>query len=123
MTGAELIAAERRRQVDDEGWTPAHDDGHRVGELADAAACLAATEPIYVRRDQADQAYRFSEGVAFVTPWPYQQDQVRGSWYPWRRTETTREAVLVKAGALIAAEIDRLQRLPTPTEGSLKESP
>ena len=40
--GIRLIAAERQRQVDVEGWTPAHDDEHDEGELAIAAACYAA---------------------------------------------------------------------------------
>ena len=30
-TGAELIAAERRRQIEDEGWTPEHDVEHADG--------------------------------------------------------------------------------------------
>ncbi len=38
--GAGLIAAERQRQVSQEGWTPEHDDGHRSGELPKAAAAL-----------------------------------------------------------------------------------
>jgi hypothetical protein len=37
------IAAERRRQIEVEGWTHAHDDGHDDGSLAAAAACHAAT--------------------------------------------------------------------------------
>jgi hypothetical protein len=41
MTGAELIAAERQRQIEVEGWTPEHDAAHDGGELAIAAACYA----------------------------------------------------------------------------------
>lgn len=37
-TGIERIAAERKRQVEAEGWTPDHDDLHRSAELAQAAA-------------------------------------------------------------------------------------
>ena len=38
-----LIAAERRRQVDDvQLWTPEHDDKYTAGELALAAASYAA---------------------------------------------------------------------------------
>lgn len=35
--GARLIAAERLRQVQEEGWKPSHDDDHGAGELAGAA--------------------------------------------------------------------------------------
>lgn len=41
MNGAELIAAERQRQIEREGWTPSHDDQHIHGELAAVAACYA----------------------------------------------------------------------------------
>lgn len=41
MNGAELIAAERRRQIEQEGWTPEHDDQHSGGELATAGAVYA----------------------------------------------------------------------------------
>lgn len=39
MSGADLIAAERQRQLEAEGWTPEHDDGHTHTELSSAAAC------------------------------------------------------------------------------------
>lgn len=89
MTGMELIAAERRRQVTMEDWTPAHDDTHRNGEMARAAACYAL------------QHTRVS-GRAIRWPWAR-------SW--WKPKNPIRD--LVRAGALIAAEIDRLQRLAT----------
>lgn len=106
LTGVELIAAERQRQVDEEGWTPEHDAEHDNGALADAAACYAATETIY-RVAMDDRSDRDGEhhGIRWYEPWPRR----------WKRTvnltPTTAERVreLVKAGALIAAEIDRLQ--------------
>jgi hypothetical protein len=85
MTGVELIAAERQRQVEAEGWTTEHDDGHYYGELAQAAACYA----------------RFDVSRAATWPWAVE-------W--WKPTPGNRVRELVKAGALIAAEIDRLQR-------------
>lgn len=92
--GISMIAAERLRQVEDEGWSSEHDDGH-VGEvLARAAACYAMPEPIFVRRD-------FHGGVMFSDVWPGWRD---------KRSELDRVALLVKAGALIAAEIDRVTR-------------
>lgn len=36
------VIAERRRQVDVEGWNTEHDDGHAVGELGRAAASYLA---------------------------------------------------------------------------------
>jgi hypothetical protein len=41
MNGIEAIAAERRRQIEAEGWSAAHDDQHVNGELAGAAAAYA----------------------------------------------------------------------------------
>ncbi|MCT5529908.1 hypothetical protein LZL70_30340, partial [Pseudomonas aeruginosa] len=35
------VQAERRRQVEAEGWTPEHDDEHSHGQMARAAACYA----------------------------------------------------------------------------------
>jgi hypothetical protein len=87
-SGAELIAAERQRQIDAEGWTPEHDDTHADGELACAAACYAI-----------GRANVTIEGV-YLWPW-------ENRW--WKPAPRIRE--LVKAGALIAAEIDRVARL------------
>lgn len=118
-SGVALIAAERERQVTAEGWTLEHDERHKAGQLADAAACLAATEPIFVRREQSEQNRRYSVGTTFVTPWPHETHTGRGESFsgPWRRPETDRIRDLVKAGALIAAEIDRLQRLDPSATG------
>ena len=115
-TGIELIAAERKRQIEVEGWTPEHDDGHSSGELAMAAACYATTSLIYRRDDYANQ-------MRFLDPWPWDDVYDRryrmgsakknpGNVLPDPATYTDEETIdlLVKAGALIAAEIDRLQR-------------
>ena len=37
MTGAEMIAAERRRQIEEEGWSAEHDDEHATDTLICAA--------------------------------------------------------------------------------------
>lgn len=85
-----LIAAERQRQVEAEGWTPEHDDGHQDGEIALAAACYAIPDR--------------ELGVDFLSRlWPW-------GWDGWKPTPDDRIRELVKAGALITAEIDRLQR-------------
>lgn len=81
MTGAELIAQERQRQVEQEGWTPEHDARHVNGELAEAAAAYAT-------------------GTLSLWPWGL-------SW--WKPKD--RISNLVRAGALIAAEIDRIQAM------------
>lgn len=88
--GAGLIAQERRRQVESEGWDAGHDDAHNQGEMAKAAAAYALVSY------GSAHAYEY---------WPWHAD-----W--WRPTD--RIGTLVKAGALIAAEIDRLQRVSNP---------
>lgn len=85
MTAIDDIAAERKRQIEAEGWTAAHDDNHRDGALAEAAAC-------YIIGSQ----YNLRPGR-----WPWHKDW----WKP-----TTRRRDLIKAGALIVAEIERLDR-------------
>lgn len=84
------IRAERDRQRIDEGWTPEHDDQHTRGEMALAAGCysLNATEE------------RFADGVVPIF-WPW----AREWWKP-----KSRRRDLVRAAALIVAEIERLDR-------------
>ncbi len=86
--GAGLIAAERQRQIDAENWTPEHDDTHTIGELVDAAVC-------YLR-------HGLDAEMPVVWPWPWTEDWWKPSDDPIKN--------LVRAGALIAAEIDRLTR-------------
>lgn len=102
-TGAERIAAERARQIADEGFDGDHDDENNDnGELALAAICYAAPERIYVVDDRGP-------GISFVDPWPWDRVWDKRSE---RKKPTTKERLraLEKAGALIAAEIDRLER-------------
>lgn len=85
------VLAERRRQIEAEGWTPEHDDEHSAGEMALAASCYAEEGP---------QPYGAGWATS-PTRWPWSPDW----WKPqgYRRN-------LVKAGALILAEIERLDR-------------
>lgn len=101
MNGAELIAAERQRQIEQEGWTPAHDDDHRRSQMLRAAICYAETAKGLAYGHKLDGIREF-----VVDPkWP---------WEPhWFKPSEDRVRNLVKAGALIAAEIDRLQRAGT----------
>jgi hypothetical protein len=100
VEGTALIARERMRQVAQEGWTAEHDDGHSVGEMAVAAACYA------LPKDIRERVVWQTTLLEYLWPWEF---------YWWKPAEkklnrAKRIRELVKAGALIAAEIDRLQR-------------
>jgi hypothetical protein len=106
VSALEDIAAERLRQIEVEGWTPEHDDDYVDGQMARAAAsyALGSTWAPQMRS-------------ATPTPWPWDV-----CW--WKPTTPRRD--LIKAGALIVAEIERLDRLahqdPTPqTKGDREE--
>ncbi|WP_241252282.1 ead/Ea22-like family protein [Citrobacter freundii] len=83
------VIAERQRQQSVEGWTPEHDDEHCNGELAMAAVCYI-NETGTVNRNGGK-------------PWGWPWD---ASW--WK--PKTRRRNLVKAVALILAEIERIDR-------------
>lgn len=85
MTVIDEIAVERRRQVEVEGWSIEHDDSHDNGQMAAAAACYAMS------------AY----SKASIRYW---------SWdMKWWKPKTPRRD-LIRAAALIVAEIERLDR-------------
>lgn len=92
VTGIDLIAEERARQELVEGFGPEHDDEHVDDALARAGACYACPDRF---REKLNQSPR---GV-----WPFML-----KW--WKPTPDDRVRELTKAGALIAAEIDRLLR-------------
>jgi len=94
--GAQLIAQERQRQIEKAGWTPEHDDEHDPGTLAQAGAVYASQVAVGLGLEIA------KDYVLFPQAWPFDME-----WY--KPSDPIRQ--LVKAGALIAAEIDRLQRL------------
>lgn len=98
MTVIDEIAAERRRQTEEEHWDAQHDDLHSVGELALFAALYAAPEPIY-RQNVWEKGVSFHE--AFPPGWDRHWD---------KRHKHDRRRQLVIAGALIVAEIERLDR-------------
>jgi hypothetical protein len=105
MTGIEMIAEERRRQIDVEGFNADHDRYNRRGELIDAAIYYAMPEngkPI----TEYHSHMRNSVSVILLPKrfFPH-------TWHPgWaKRDSKTRLQQLAIAGALIAAEIDRLQ--------------
>ncbi|EPH3228044.1 hypothetical protein ACEPYH_13915 [Pseudomonas aeruginosa] len=87
------VQAERRRQITAEGWTPEHDDEHSHGQMARAAACYALA---------GSSAPNDGTAALLVSlAWPWDQQ-----W--WKPTSARRD--LIKAGALILAEIERLDR-------------
>lgn len=83
------VLAERRRQIEAEGWTPEHDDAYAEGDLAQAAGCYS----LYAHCSEN------LDGSPADWPWP-------DEW--WKPAGPRRN--LVKAGALILAEIERLDR-------------
>ena len=93
MTPAMLaVIAERRRQIEAEGWSLEHDDNHLRGELARAGGTYA------LHAGENDAA---SEAMAMMD-WPWSPE-----W--WKPQDFRRD--LVRAGALILAEIERFDRL------------
>lgn len=101
MNAIELIKQERERQISVEGWTHEHDDTHANGELACAAFCYAFP-PMF----RHSERFR-NRGSDEPHYWPWLME-----W--WKPTPNDRIRELVKAGALIVAEIERLQRAKEP---------
>jgi len=102
MSVIDEITAERRRQVEQEGWSDEHDDSHRDGEMSRAAACYAAHASAF--QNASIETYRIigprSDYYNFGWPWSRE-------W--WKPKDPRRD--LVRAAALIVAEIERLDRL------------
>lgn len=95
-SGSDLIVLERQRQIDEEGYTAENDDNYTMDEFVLAASCYIFPESGYSSVGNRE-AY-----VKAVWPWENKQ---------WKPSSGNRIKELVKAGALIAAEIDRLNRL------------
>lgn len=102
-TGAELIADERKRQIEVEGWNAEHDAQYNHNELVMAATCYLQPES----NRTYDRLWESKNPDDINIPpslWPWDE-----RWWKPKPDDRVRE--LVKAGALIAAEIDRLQNL------------
>ena len=99
-TGLALIIEERTRQIEVEGFDGKHDSQNLPNELIKAAIMYAAT-------DEMRDDHRLI--------WPFSMEF-------WKPTPNDRVKELTKAGALIAAEIDKLlaeqEKLKTPEEKS-----
>ena len=94
------IAAERWRQRAEEGWSANHDDGHTRGELARAAAAYALHSSDFRDAEELDANYRIK---APPSCWPVNWDI---KW--WKPKNPRRD--LIRATALLVAEIERLDR-------------
>lgn len=92
------VLNERSRQISAEGWTPQHDDAHDAGELSAAASAYALAA--------ADKLYPMSQGDGGYDREPPPNWMWDRTW--WKPGEPRR--MLVKAGALVLAEIERLDR-------------
>lgn len=89
------VLAERHRQIEAEGWTPDHDDSYAQGQLAEAAAAYASESA--------------ASHAGLPNGWPWARE--------WWKPSTPRRN-LVKAGALILAEIDRIDRAAIAAKGA-----
>ena len=98
------ILAERRRQIEVEGFGPDRDDKFVNGELARAGgiyALIGGAEATNYRN--ARDGYSLGDYL----------EAMMTHYWPWSRKWfkiTTRRRDLVKAGACIVAEIERLDR-------------
>ncbi len=90
LSAFERIALERNRQETEEGFDAAHDDMHGTDQLALAAACYAL--PSYHRTGEKPPVF-----------WPWD-----AHW--WKPTPRERQRELIKAAAMLVAEIERFDR-------------
>lgn len=95
----QAVVAERRRQVEVEGWDADHDDTHAPGEIAIAGAAYAYRAERHL--DIETQIYLHQKKFYMPNWWPWSPD-----W--WKPTDFRRD--LVKAGALIVAEGEKHDR-------------
>ena len=105
-TGIELIAEERERQIKQEGWSIGHDSlRHKEGELTEAALCYATVGSAQLRGSSVEEwpISMFDGFNDSVVQWPWEKQ--------WYKPSPHAERNLVKAGALIAAELDRIRNV------------
>ncbi|BCP56230.1 hypothetical protein K32_48470 [Kaistia sp. 32K] len=115
-SAARDVLIERQRQVAAEGWSPEHDDEHDGGELAAAGAAYAlhAADHLnpYSQGDGGDEApncWPWHDAVAGRGEGP---EATKPAW--WKPGTPRRD--LIKAAALILAEIERMDRAAAPAE-------
>ena len=106
------VLAERQRQISAEGWTPEHDDGHDEGEMCFAAAgyAVVASDHLQAIARRMDDELSMDDAVsspAPCDPWPA----------GWTFKTCAPRRALVKAGALILAELERIDRAALAAQG------
>lgn len=100
------VLAERHRQMSAEGWSPEHDDTHVNFEMARAAAFYALHTAAAVLPEPTCEVPSNRYGL-FLTAdqaWPPEWDHAT-----WKKPKDARRN-LVRAAALLVAEIERLDR-------------
>lgn len=91
--GCGLIAKERDRQINELGYNVKHDELYSNNELALAAASYALKDELQTEWQRNSIRHRSNL-------WPWDKKY-------WKPTPNDRIKELTKAGALIAAQIDR----------------
>jgi hypothetical protein len=98
MNGCELIAQERKRQIEVEGWTAEHDAEHHPGELASAGRAYALQAYWQIFPYMGWTKEQLEEEIS-ENEWPWSSEWWKPSEDPIRN--------LVKAGA-IDVDVDRM---------------
>lgn len=107
------VLAERKRQIEIEGWSAAHDDKHDAGDLACAAASYALNAGCQLN----PLSQQPLDGAPVFWPWHttfavsdgHSDPQIEASEPAWWKPKDARRD-LVRAAALIIAEIERIDR-------------
>ena len=99
-TPIELIKEERERQISKKGWSREHDDGHTDGSIRVAAAQCACDGTDAEVVDPLDRDWGITDRHGYAGQEP---DEMH---------------ILSIAGALIVAEMERLQRIQSNSEVS-----
>jgi hypothetical protein len=108
-TGIELIAEERQKQINGHGYDNEHDEMETAFQLSSAAAmCICSAINIDAKE------HTHYDDMGNVARFQLRQNETKkwGEQWPWDfdwRDGDDKIKLLTKAGALIAAEIDRLQ--------------
>lgn len=103
-TAIELITEERARQIA-KGFDAAHDAEHTMGEIIEAAQCYACVASAQTRGGNAEEwpVEMFDGFHDSLLQWPFEDEAYRPEEHAINN--------LVKAAALLTAEIERLQNV------------
>ena len=93
------VLAERQRQIAEKGWTPEHDDQHSDGVIALAGSGYAYAAAWATMAPSDEQFTDEAPPPAWPEDWEFKPNQPR--------------QMLVKAAALMLAEIERIDRAAT----------